>query len=66
MDLLQPSNTNLSVEGRGVGFAMAEELLDVAAIGSVLEEVGGTGVAQEMGASFGDVGGSQDFADVLA
>jgi len=66
VDLLQPGDTNLSIEGRGVGFAMAEELLNVAAVGSVLEEVGGTGVAQEMGASFGDVGGSQDFADVLA
>ena len=39
---------NLGVEGCGVEFGVAEELLNEADIGSVFEHVGGAGVTEEM------------------
>jgi hypothetical protein len=46
IDLEQPRDLEVSVLLRGAERAVAEELLDRAQVGALLEEMGGEGVAQ--------------------
>ena len=48
MDFEELVDGDLGVEGGGVEFGVAEELLNEADIGSVFEHVSGAGVAEEM------------------
>ena len=48
MDVEELVDGDLGVEGGGVEFGVAEELLNEADVGSVFEHVGGAGVAEKV------------------
>ena len=59
-------DAHLGVKAGGVGLGVAEELLDVAKIGPAFQHVGGAGVAQQVRATFGNIGLTENFGKMLA
>ena len=67
VDFFEAFDGEMGVDFGGFEFLVAEDLLDGSEIGSVVEEVGGAGMAKEMaGAVFVGLGALDVFSDEVA